>query len=402
VSSLQGCARTASQMPCDQPVPAVKYAYMSAPTPILFTIPNFVTAGSGRVMMNIVERLDRKRFAPAVCVGRKGGALDAEVEALNIPFLERPFTVPPRPYLTLLLRCWRAAQPFRSLKCVIWHSFHYADDYSEALISRFAGANAWVYTKKAMGWGSRAWKVRSYLASRIVADNNQMLELMFDRPGLRTKVRVIHHGIPTEQYAPGLPSRLQSRARVGCRNADILIGCVAHLVPVKGHPTLLHALAKVPEARLVLAGKPMDQDYVASLNQIAAELKITDRVHFLGPVQDVPALLNELDIAVLPTWAKWRMEGCPVSLLEAMSCGKACVATDIPGSRDLIENGNSGLLVPAEDSDALAASLQQLAASPDLRHRLGQAARQRVLDHFTIEKEVAAHEALYAEVLEIT
>src|ERR1035438_5979768 len=128
---------------------------MNRPVSILFTIPNFITAGSGRVMLNIVERLDRKRFAPIVCVARKGGALDAEVQALNIPFLEAPFTVPVKPYLTLLPRAFKAAQVFRPLKCSVWHSFHYADDYSEPLIARFAGAKAWVYTKKAMGWGSR-------------------------------------------------------------------------------------------------------------------------------------------------------------------------------------------------------------------------------------------------------
>src|SRR5438034_752974 len=113
---------------------------MSVPLTILFTIPNFITAGSGRVMMNIVERLDRKRFAPAVCVGRMGGALDAEVRALDIPFLEAPFSVAARPYLTLLPRAFKAARVFRPLKSVLWHSFHYADDYTEPIIARFAGA----------------------------------------------------------------------------------------------------------------------------------------------------------------------------------------------------------------------------------------------------------------------
>jgi glycosyltransferase involved in cell wall biosynthesis len=192
---------------------------------------------------------------------------------------------------------------------------------------------------------------------------------------------------------------LKIRESIGCRNGDVLIGCIAHLVPIKGHPTLLKSLAQVPQARLVIAGKPLEAEYVASLRQTVDELQMADRVHFLGNVQDVPALLSELDITVLPTWAKWRMEGCPVALLEAMSSECACVATDIPGSRDLIEHGRSGLIVPAEDPDALAHALRQLVASPALRQQLGRAARQRVLGHFTIEKEVAAHEALYTEVL---
>jgi glycosyltransferase involved in cell wall biosynthesis len=313
--------------------------------------------------------------------------------------LEAPFTVPPRPYVTLLPRAFKAARVFRPFRHIAWHSFHYADDYSEPLIARFAGAKGWIYTKKAMGWGSRAWKIRSHLATRIVADNHDMPRLMFDQALLRNKVRVIHHGIPPGQFAPGGRPTLHMRQEIGCREDEVLIGCVAHLVPVKGHPTLLQALAQIPKARLVIAGKPLEADYVASLHQLVDKLRLADRVHFLGGVRDVPGLLSELDIAVLPTWAKGRMEGCPVALLEAMSCGCACVATDIPGSRDLIEHERSGLIVLPEDSATLAHALQRLASSPELRRQFGSAARQRVLDHFTIEKEVAAHEALYAEVL---
>jgi len=178
-----------------------------------------------------------------------------------------------------------------------------------------------------------------------------------------------------------------------------VVSCVAHLVPVKGHPTLLQALAELPEVHMVLAGNPLDRDYAASLHQLVAQLNLGERVHFLGRVQNVPSLLTESDMFVLPTWAKWRMEGCPVALLEAMACGKACVATDIPGSRDLVEHGRSGWLVPPEDPKALAAALRQLVASPALRQQLGNAARQRVIDHFTVEREVAAHESLYEELL---
>jgi glycosyltransferase involved in cell wall biosynthesis len=168
---------------------------------------------------------------------------------------------------------------------------------------------------------------------------------------------------------------------------------------VKGHSTLIQAMAALPEVHLLIAGSALDQAYAAALRQQSAQLNSSGRIHFLGSVKEVPALLAESDIFVLPTWAKWRMEGCPVALLEAMACGKACVATDIPGSRDLVEPGKSGLLIAPEDSQALAGALQQLVASPALRQQLATAARQRILDHFTIEREVAAHEALYREIL---
>src|SRR5262245_27237709 len=109
---------------------------MAVPSPILFTIPNFITAGSGRPMLNIIERLDRSRYAPAVCVSKAGGNLDREVAALGIPFIEAPFTVAPKPYATLLWRTWRASALFRPYNFALWHSFHYADDYTEPIIAR--------------------------------------------------------------------------------------------------------------------------------------------------------------------------------------------------------------------------------------------------------------------------
>ncbi len=368
------------------------------PVPILFTIPNFTTAGSGQVMMNIVERLDRNRFAPTVCVLRRGGRLFEEAEERGLPLIEAPFTVPCKPYSTLPGRARRAAAPFRPHRFKLWHSFHYLDDYSEAVIARFAGAS-FVFTKKSMAWGTRAWLVRSYLARRIVADNSEMMSAMFSRPGLPHKVRVVPHGVDMETFHPvGSPPRPVRRS-LGIADDAVVVGCVAHLVRVKGHPTLLEAVARVEGVHLLVAGRPLEREYSESLHRMTRELDLEDRVHFLGGVEDVPGLLREIDVAVLPTWNRWRVEGCPVALIEAMASGCACVATDIPGSRDLVETERSGLLVPPEDAEGLAGALRRLAEDPEARRRLGEAAHRRAVEHFSIEREAAAYGALYSEML---
>jgi glycosyltransferase involved in cell wall biosynthesis len=370
------------------------------PVPILFTIPNFITAGSGQAMINIIERLDRSRFAPAVCVSRSGGRLESVLEGLAVPLIVAPFTVPPRPYASLAWRARRAAAVFRPHGFALWHSFHYSDDYTEPLIARAAGARAWVFTKKNMGWGSRAWLLRSLLASRIAVQNTDMQARFFDRWPLRDRARFVPRGVDVVRFDSSPAHYSALRHALGIPLNAVVVGCVAHLVPVKGHPTLLNAAARVPGVVVLLAGKPLDRAYSDALKQQAEELGISDRVHFLGGVDDVAGFLAEIDVAVLPTWARWRMEGCPVALLEALAAGKACVATDIPGSRDIVENGVSGILVPPEDPEALALALQQLASSQDLRQQLGAAARQRIMDSYRIEREVADHVALYDEVLQ--
>ena len=362
--------------------------------PILFTIPNFITAGSGRAMLNIVERLDRAKFLPAVCVSRMGGKLDKEVEALGIPFIESNFTIPPKPYATLLWRARQAAHIFRPYRFALWHSFHYSDDYTEALIARFAGAQ-WLYSKKNMGWGSRAWKLRSLLATRIVTLNSEMADLFFSSPLLRKKHYLNPCGVDIQAFSPNAAPRLNLRAQQGLSVEMPVIVVVAHLIPVKGHPTLLKALTKIPNAHVWLAGQPMDAKYSAALHAQAEYLQITDRVHFLGDIADIPALLAEADIVALPT----RMDALGVAILEAMACGKACVASDVEGPRELLVHQQNGLLVPSEDVDALAGALNRLIENPALRARYGMSARRRVEERFTIEREVAQHEALYLEML---
>ena len=369
------------------------------PIPILYTIPNFITAGSGGAMLNIIERLDRDRFAPTVCVSQKGGRLDQQVEALGIPFLEAPFTVEAKPYAGLLGRARAAAGCFRPYRFQLWHSFHYSSDYSEAIIARLSGAQAWIYTKKNMNWGRRAWYLRSLFATRIAAQNTDMLAKFFNTPMFKYKTHLIPRGVDIQRFRPDVAPTLSLRQHLGIDRQSPIVACVAHLVPVKGHPTLFQAIAKIPTVNLLLAGKPLDQEYQRSLLVQVRALNLEPRVHFLGEITDIPALLAEADMFVLPTWGRWRMEGCPVALLEAMACGKACIATDIPGARDLIQPGQSGLIVPPEDADAIATAIRRLIQDLDLRGRLGRAARDRVERHFTIEKEVARHTVMYAQLL---
>lgn len=368
---------------------------MRRPIRILFTVPNFVTAGSGAAMLAIVERLDRSRFAPAVCVERRGGRLDAVVGALGIPFIEAPFRVASLPRARFMARAWRAAGAFRSHRFDLWHSFHYGDDYSEPVIARLAGARAWIYTKKNMSWHAWSWHVRSTLASAIVAQNTDMMRDFFTPARYRRKTRLVPRGVDTRRFRPGV-TRTGLRAIHGIPEHAALAVCVAHLLPVKGHPTLLRAAARVPDLHVALAGREADAAYSEGLRREAEDLGIRSRVHFLGSVDDVPGLLAEADLAVLPTVDRFRMEGCPVALLEAMASGVPSVATDVPGSRDLIGDGECGILVPPEDPVGMAAALQRLSADPELRRRLGRSARLQVESAYTIEREVADHEEIYA------
>jgi glycosyltransferase involved in cell wall biosynthesis len=147
--------------------------------------------------------------------------------------------------------------------------------------------------------------------------------------------------------------------------------------------------------RLLLAGKPLDVQYTESLRTLATDLGIVERVHFLGGVSDIPALLAESDVFVLPS----EREACPVALLEAMSCGVPCIVSDIPGTRDVIEDGATGLFFRTGDHNGMAAALRRIANNKEQFAEMARAARKRILHNYTIDREVRQYEQMYSEVL---
>lgn len=362
-----------------------------APAPILFTLPNFDTAGSGRALFEVVRRLDRGLFAPTIRVERRGGRLEAEVEAAGIPLEVGPFTVPVRPLAGLRGRLRRAAEPMAG-RFALWHSLHYLDDYSEPLIARAAGA-LFVFTKKNMSWNRRSWLLRALFSRRIAAQNTEMLRRFFGGWPLAGKTVWLPRGVDTERFAP-VPGRPAS--------GRLRVGNVAHLLPVKGQDLLIEAAARRPELELHLAGRPLDPDFHQRLVHRVAELGLGERVFLHGEVNDIPSFLHRLDVFVLATRPRGRMEGCPVALLEAMAAGLPVCAAAIPGVADLLAAPGSGILLPPGDADfvaALCAGLGELLGDPARRQALGHAARRRVLQEFSIEQEVSRHERLYREML---
>lgn len=364
------------------------------PWRILYTIPNFVTAGSGQAMINVIERLDRRIFEPSVAVQKGGGALVGYLESIGVPVIEAQTSVKPTPYATLPVRVAQAGSVLRPLRNDLWHSYHYADDYTEPLVARFAAARGWVYTKKNMSWGGRAWLLRSVMASRIAVQNTGMFEEFFSGRTLRDRCRYVPRGIVAERWAEAEP-RLGLRQRFGLPDSAVVVVCVGHLQPRKNQLALVEAIQKSSDLHLFLAGEVLDTDYELRLRSRAHELDVSGRVHFLGNVGDVPALLAECDIFALPS----RAEGSPVAMLEAMAAGLPTVSSAIPGTVEMVDNGVDGVLVVPDDHVGLSEALQALATDAKRRAELGAAGQRKVREKMSIDLEVGRHQSLYLEFL---
>lgn len=187
----------------------------------------------------------------------------------------------------------------------------------------------------------------------------------------------------------------KARPRHGLRIADEFLWlAVARLDALKDFPTLLAAMERMPQnARLAILG---DGPLRAELTALAGRLGLARRVRFVGFEPDVRRWMQAADGFVLAS----RFEGLPMVLLEAGACALPSVATDVPGTREVIVNGKTGFLSRPGDPDALAAAMTRLMAAPlPARQAMGKQARRHVLEHFSIERVLDKWEQLYFELL---
>ena len=194
-------------------------------------------------------------------------------------------------------------------------------------------------------------------------------------------------GIPKQRIAliAGSGVDVKRFTRLAEPEAPPTFGFVGRLLEDKGIRTLIaaHGLLRqrIADARLLIAGTP-DRANPASVTQAEAESwNEQPGIAWLGHVSDIAGFWARAHVAVLPS----RREGMPLSLMEAAACGRAMIASDVPGCRQIVVHRQTGLLFPVDNAAALADAMERLARDPELRARCAVAARQRVVDKFAAD-----------------
>jgi glycosyltransferase involved in cell wall biosynthesis len=206
------------------------------------------------------------------------------------------------------------------------------------------------------------------------------------------KIAVIPNGVDTRRYQRHIERR-PARARIGLRDADRAIAVVATFKEQKGHRFLIDAAAILspdfPFVRFLLIG---DGELRADLEHRIAAHGLGNQFLLLGMRPDVPELLAAADLFVLPSL--W--EGLPMALVEAMAAGLPVVATEVSGTRGVMVDGETGLLVPPGDAFALARAIAALLVDPNRAAAMGAAARRRIETHYGARRQAADHLSLFA------
>jgi glycosyltransferase involved in cell wall biosynthesis len=207
------------------------------------------------------------------------------------------------------------------------------------------------------------------------------------------RVAVIPNGIDLEY---GVAATIDLRAELGVGPESPLVGAIGRLARQKAPEVFIRACAQVgrtrPDARFVLIGDGPLAGLVA--DEIAAS-GLGERFLHLRGLLRAASVIGQLDVFVQPS----RYEGGPYAPLEAMRAGTPVVLTDVVGSRDTVEDGQSGLLVPADDPTALAGAVMRLLQDQELRHRIGAAGRARCLARFGVQEMAERLSAAYFEVM---
>jgi glycosyltransferase involved in cell wall biosynthesis len=222
-------------------------------------------------------------------------------------------------------------------------------------------------------------RMTSPFVTKYAATCQAVAKEMTRREGIsQSKIEIIYNGIfpiDTSIVSPPLEWPVKNSAKV--------IGCVGRLAPEKGQAILIQALAsyetKGEKPHVLLIG---DGSYRQELQNKVTSLHLNPYVHFCGIQKNIFEWLPFFDLFVLPS--SW--EGISLALLEAMACGLAVVATNVGGTPEVVKNGESGLLIPPNDPNALESAIRTLVENPGLCQKMGEAGRDRVRTEFTIEK----------------
>jgi glycosyltransferase involved in cell wall biosynthesis len=365
-----------------------------APLKVLHLITSLERGGAQTMLVRLLTRLDRARITPVVATLIDGGPCAAALEAAGIQVhgLGMRRGAPSLAALARLRRLVRAERPH-----LVQSWLYHADLMALAAVLATGVPLAW--TLRCANMDLRLYSRQARLVRRVLAwaSGCPAAILANSAAGQRfhaglgyhpRRWEIVPNGFDTDLFRPDEMRRAAARQALGVAPAQVVVGMVARVDPMKDHGSFLAAAGRIAgacaEAVFVLVG--------AGTETLALPPGLAGRLRALGERDHLETILPALDIMVLAS----RGEGFPNVIGEAMACAVPCIASDVGDAAAII--ADTGAVVPAGDAAALATAVMQLVAcGPAERVRLGNAARQRIVAQYALALAVARYEALAAD-----
>ncbi|MBI1735594.1 MAG: glycosyltransferase [Candidatus Rokubacteria bacterium] len=381
----------------------------ATPVRLLEFLTSFTAGGTERQIVNFMKRLDRRRFALSIGCQMRSGKFVDEVVALGAPL--REYTISSFKHPGTLRQMARLARDIRRDRVQIVHSHNFYANVFAVPAARLARAPVVIASVRDMGIYQTPpqrtlHRIVCALADRIIVNADAIRRSLVARGLAAHRISVIPNGLDMTPFERS--TRPAIRSELGLAADAAVVVLVARLNALKGVADFLEAAARVvravPNARFVIVGDDWtslrgevvaDTAYRRALARQVGTLGIEPYVVFTGFRRDVPALLAEAAVSVLPS----HSEGLSNTLLESMAAGAPVVATDVGGNPEVVRHGITGLLVPPRAPAALADAIVTLLTDAGLADRFRRAGRRRVVEEFSLERMVARTEEMYLDLL---
>ena len=368
---------------------------------VLYVITGLATGGAEMMLLKLLSAMDRKRFTPTV-IALTGGELLPRIEALGIPVYcmdFQPGTVP-------ITGIFRLVHLLHQLQPNVMQGWMYHGNLAAQITAFF------LKKKTPVIWNIRGTytdldqeKLTTAIAIRLsaklsrfpvkVINNSRNIALLHEQQlGYSSKNKmIIPNGFEVELFKPSPHAYRTFRKALNLPADSLLIGLIGRYDPMKDHSNFFHAASRLIKThsmvKFVLAGTAV-QPSNRALMDLISPLGLGLSVHLLGRQDNMPEITAALDIASSSSYA----EGFSNTIGEAMSCGVPCVVTDVGDSAWIV--GDTGKVVPPRDPTALANALRELVdLGAAARRALGERARQRIVENFSLESVVRQYEDLY-------
>jgi glycosyltransferase involved in cell wall biosynthesis len=364
---------------------------------ILYLSTSSGPGGAEQVISNLASLVDQRKFRPLLCLFRPGW-IQERSEARGV----RTFIIP-----TKGIADWRWAIRFKRLleqeSVDLVHAHEFDANVQGALVAGISGiplvatvhGKNYFYEKLRRRFAYR-WVSRH---ATMVAVSQDLKQFIIEKVGVSPdRIKVIYNGV--DHLPSSEPSEVdQLRRELGISVNDRIVGVIGNLYPVKGHQYLIDGIPAIlkqcPDTSFVFAGRG---ELEVRLKDQVRQLGLDNRVYFIGLRQDIPRILSMLNVFALPSLS----EGLSMAILEAMIAGKPVVASHVGGNPELVVDQETGFLVPPRNSTALASRLITLLTNRDQAAAMGQKAKQRAEERFSLTAMVRAYENLYEQCVGLT
>ena len=366
---------------------------------IVFVITSTGVGGAEKMLYHTSTSLDRTRYAPSICSLKGKGEIAEDVEAAGIEVYSLTMAEGDQfgGWIASLRALFRLSRYLMKVKPTIVHSFLFRANILSRIAAFIVRVPLVISSVRVMG-GEKGYyhsveKFTSFMVDHYITVSESVKDYLIHKANLLPeKITTVYNGVTLNGISPGREDSLP----FGLETHDSVVLTMGRLHRQKGYDYLIRAIAEVklemPTVKMLIVGEGEEEN---NLKNLVKSLDLSKEVIFTGLCLNVVKILSSAELFVLPSL--W--EGMPNAVLEAMAAAKPVVATRVGGVPELVVDGETGILVPSEDTAALARAIVDLLKDTRKADRMGKAGRERVRQHFSMTAMVAKTDSLYQELL---